>query len=53
MGYPESFKIIVSDAAAYKQFGNSVVVPVVSAVAEKVMKTLSNYDYIDGEIRLK
>jgi len=53
MGYPEGFKIVVSDAAAYKQFGNSVVVPVVSAVAEKVMKTLITYDYIDGEIRLK
>jgi DNA (cytosine-5)-methyltransferase 1 len=28
-GFPEEFKIIVSDASAYKQFGNSVCVPVV------------------------
>ena len=33
MGFPESFKIPVSDTQAYKQFGNSVVVPVVTAVA--------------------
>tara|TARA_B100002003_G_C14152035_1_gene554113 strand:- start:2512 stop:3567 length:1056 start_codon:yes stop_codon:yes gene_type:complete len=33
MGYPESFKIPVSDTQAYKQFGNSVAVPVFSAVA--------------------
>lgn len=34
MGYPDSFKIPVSDTRAYKQFGNSVVVPVFKAVAE-------------------
>ena len=42
MGYDkagkESFKIPVSDMQAYKQFGNSVVVPVFSAVA-KLMKS--------------
>lgn len=37
MGYDDSFKIVVSDTQAYKQFGNSVVVPVISAVA-KIMK---------------
>jgi DNA (cytosine-5)-methyltransferase 1 len=34
MGYPDTFKIPVSDTQAYKQFGNSVVVPVIRAVAE-------------------
>lgn len=34
MGFPDSFKIPVSDTQAYKQFGNSVAVPVVSVVAE-------------------
>ena len=34
----ENFKIPVSDTQAYKQFGNSVVVPVFSAVA-KLMKS--------------
>jgi DNA (cytosine-5)-methyltransferase 1 len=33
MGYPDSFKIPVSDTQAYRQFGNSVVVPVVRFVA--------------------
>jgi DNA (cytosine-5)-methyltransferase 1 len=33
MGYPDSFKIPVSDTQAYRQFGNSVVVPVMREVA--------------------
>jgi DNA (cytosine-5)-methyltransferase 1 len=40
MGFPDSFKIPVSDTQAYKQFGNSVVVPVVSAVAKAVKKSV-------------
>ncbi len=34
MGFPDSFVIPVSDTQAYKQFGNSVVVPAVEAVAQ-------------------
>lgn len=34
MGYPETFQIPVSDTQAYRQFGNSVVVPVVKAIAK-------------------
>ncbi len=34
MGFPDDFKIPVSDTQAYKQFGNSVVVPMVDSVAE-------------------
>jgi DNA (cytosine-5)-methyltransferase 1 len=33
MGFPDTFRIPVSDTQAYKQFGNSVVVPVIEAVA--------------------
>lgn len=33
MGYPDEFKIPVSDTQAYKQFGNSVVVPVIEDIA--------------------
>lgn len=33
MGFPDTFKIPVSDTQAYRQFGNSVVVPVLDAVA--------------------
>jgi len=40
MGYPAGFKIPVSDTQAYKQFGNSVVVPVVEKIAAAVVKAL-------------
>lgn len=40
MGYPKDFKIPVSDTQAYKQFGNSVVVPVVERIAKAVLVTL-------------
>lgn len=41
MGYPESYKIDqVSDTQAYRQFGNSVVVPVVERVARSVIAAL-------------
>jgi DNA (cytosine-5)-methyltransferase 1 len=33
MGYPDDFVIPVSDAQAYRQFGNSVVVPVMAEAA--------------------
>lgn len=40
MGFPDSFVIPVSDTQAYKQFGNSVVVPVVERIAKAVVETL-------------
>ena len=36
MGYPDDYVIPVSDTRAYKQFGNSVVVPLFHAVAEYI-----------------
>jgi DNA (cytosine-5)-methyltransferase 1 len=42
MGFPDSFKIPVSDTQAYRQFGNSVVVPVVNRIAEHVVATLQS-----------
>jgi DNA (cytosine-5)-methyltransferase 1 len=41
MGYPETFKIPVSDTQAYKQFGNSVAVPVVTSVAAELIRNLT------------
>ncbi len=35
-GYPENFKIAVSDTQAYRQFGNAVAVPVVRAIAATI-----------------
>jgi DNA (cytosine-5)-methyltransferase 1 len=40
MGYPKDFKIPVSDTQAYKQFGNSVVVPVIERIAKAVVESL-------------
>ena len=36
MGYPDDYVIPVSDTRAYKQFGNSVVVPLFHALAESI-----------------
>lgn len=41
-GYPENFKIEVSDTQAYKQFGNAVAVPVIRAVAQEIAKVLAD-----------
>jgi len=39
-GFPDKFLIPVSDTAAYKQFGNSVVMPLIQAVGMNIVKTL-------------
>ena len=39
-GYSDEFSISVSDNQAYKQFGNSVVVPLMKAVAEQIAKII-------------
>ncbi|MBD3797283.1 MAG: DNA cytosine methyltransferase [Campylobacterales bacterium] len=39
-GFPDSFKIPVSDTQAYKQFGNSVAVPVIEELAKNILKEL-------------
>lgn len=41
-GFPDSFVIPVSDAQAYRQFGNSVCVPAVTAVARLMKRSLAN-----------
>ena len=45
-GYPDNFKIVVADASAYKQFGNSVAVPAIQATGEQILKTLRKYGFI-------
>lgn len=39
-GFPDSFVIPVTDAQAYKQFGNSVAVPAIHATAKKIVQAL-------------
>ncbi len=38
-GFPDNFRIVVADASAYKQFGNSVAVPAIQATAEQLLRT--------------
>lgn len=39
-GFPDDFVIPVSDNQAYKQFGNSVTVPLIQAVGKQLVKSL-------------
>ena len=43
-GFPDTFKIPVSDTQAYRQFGNSVVVPLITDVASLIVKKLKELD---------
>lgn len=36
-GFPDNFQIVVADASAYKQFGNSVAVPAIQATAKELL----------------
>lgn len=46
MGFPKNFKVPVSRTQMYRQFGNSVVIPVVKLVANEVIKVLSQANII-------
>ncbi|MBN6066566.1 DNA (cytosine-5-)-methyltransferase [Aggregatibacter actinomycetemcomitans] len=47
MGFPDTFRIPVSDTQAYRQFGNSVVMPVMREVAKIMLPRISTM--IDAE----
>ncbi len=47
-GFPDDFKIPVSDTQAYKQFGNSVVVPLMENVAKLIVKKIEEMDLVEG-----
>ena len=42
MGFPKTFKIPVSRTQMYRQLGNSVAVPVVTAIAKEILTALVN-----------
>ncbi len=44
-GYPDKFIIPVSDNQAYKQFGNSVVVPLMENVAKEIFYTINRNEF--------
>lgn len=41
-GFPDSYKLVLADTHLYKQFGNSVTVPVIQAIAEQIKVVLDN-----------
>jgi DNA (cytosine-5)-methyltransferase 1 len=44
-GYPENYEIPVKESLAFDLLGNTVVVPVIKAVAERVLDALEVYEY--------
>lgn len=53
MGFPEWFKIPVSDSQAYKQFGNSVVVPALKEVFKEIAVRANLSPRNNGKLRSK
>ena len=51
MGYPDTFRIPVSDTRAYKQFGNSVVVQVIGHAA-RLMQPFIEAEALQPELPL-
>ena len=43
-GYPDTFRLPLADTHLYKQLGNSVTVPVIRAIAERVRDVLRERD---------
>jgi len=39
-GYPKNFRIPVSDTQAYRQFGNSVVTPLIESVGKNIVQII-------------
>lgn len=39
-GFPDSYQLILSDTQLYKQFGNTVTVPVIKAIAKRIKAVL-------------
>ena len=48
-GFPDTFKIVVSDTQAYRQFGNSVVVPLMTDVAGMIVDKLKELDEVEKQ----
>ena len=45
MGYPDEYILsAVSEVQAYRQCGNSVVVPLITAVSEQIIKTITDHE---------
>ena len=51
-GFPNSFKIPVGDGHAYRQFGNSVAVPLVERIAKSLVQSLLNREMGIEQLRI-
>ena len=40
-GFPDDYKLVLSDTHLYKQFGNSVSINVIEAIAKEIRKVLN------------
>ncbi|HAN77776.1 MAG TPA: DNA (cytosine-5-)-methyltransferase [Bacteroidales bacterium] len=52
-GFPDQFKIVVSDAQAYKQFGNSVAIPAIQATAKVLVEKVVQFSKKTGKQPIK
>ena len=52
-GFPEDFIIPVSDCRAYKQFGNSVAIPVIREISKKMLSELNQFRISATEVKQK
>lgn len=52
-GFPEDFKVVVPYGKLKHQTGNSVAVPVIKAVASRMIQALKNYDKSDNVLMEK
>ncbi len=43
-GFPEEFKLVLSDVHLYKQFGNSVSIPVIEAISKRIIARIKAVD---------
>lgn len=41
-GFPDTYKLVLSDSPLYKQFGNSVTINVISEIAKEIKRVLDN-----------
>lgn len=46
-GFPEKFKLVLSDVHLYKQFGNSVSIPVIEAISRQIVSRIECVDRIN------
>ncbi len=50
-GFPDDYKLTIADVHLYKQFGNTVTVPVIEAIALKIKEVLDNAEQNNWEQR--